>query len=147
MPRLQPEDVTYSVHQIALARAVRPDDRREVLAFPKIDGVRAAEGFETLYFQFHDAAARLLDVHVGHFVLCARCAAQRSFEHCCERRSAGLAKRGSRARLCDWAVLRASRLFERLAVRGALSLGAQAVYIDCGTTSSALRLRSIYAPV
>ena len=66
MSRLQAEDVTYSVHQIGLARAVRPDDRREVLAFPKIDGVRPSKRFEALYFQFHDAAARLLDVHVCH---------------------------------------------------------------------------------
>ena len=71
MSRLQAEDVTYSVHQIGLARAVRPDDRREVLAFPKIDGVRPSKRFEALYLQFDDAAARLLDVHVGHrlFVL------------------------------------------------------------------------------
>ena len=66
MPRLQSKDITYSVHQIGLARAVRPDDRREVLAFPKIDGVRPSKRFEALYFQFDDAAARLLDVHVGH---------------------------------------------------------------------------------
>ena len=66
MSRLQPEDVTYSVHQIAFTGAVRPDDRREVLSFSKIDGVRAPKRFEALYFQFDDAAARLLDVHVGH---------------------------------------------------------------------------------
>mmetsp|Transcript_15340 Transcript_15340/g.43687 ORF Transcript_15340/g.43687 Transcript_15340/m.43687 type:complete len:114 (-) Transcript_15340:66-407(-) len=40
------------------------------------------------------------------------------FGHCYERGEA-LERRGSpSARLCGWAVLRASRLFERLAVRG-----------------------------
>ena len=64
---MQPEDVADRVHEVALARAVRPDDRRKVLAFPKIDGVRAAEGLEALYFQFDDAAAGLVDVHgFGH---------------------------------------------------------------------------------
>ena len=66
MSRLQSKDVTYSVHQIAFTGAVRPDDRREVLALPKIYRVRPSKRFEALYFQFDDAAARLLDVHVGH---------------------------------------------------------------------------------
>ena len=66
MSSLQSKDITYSIHQIAFTGAVRPDDGREVLAFPKVDGVRPSKRFEALDFLFHDAAARLLDVHVGH---------------------------------------------------------------------------------
>jgi hypothetical protein len=73
MSRLQSEHVADRVHEVAFTGAVRPDYRRKVLAFPKIDGVRAAEGLEALYFQFDDAAARLLDVHgFGH--ACSRAA-------------------------------------------------------------------------
>ena len=73
MSRLQPEDVTYSVHQIGLARAVRPDDRREVLAFPKVDRVRPSKRFKALDLELDDAAAWLLDVHgFGH--ACSRAA-------------------------------------------------------------------------
>ena len=73
MPRLQSKDVADRVHEVAFTSTIRPDDRREVLAFPKIDRVRPSKRFKALYFQFHDAAARLLDVHgFGH--ACSRVA-------------------------------------------------------------------------
>ena len=64
MPRLQSKDVADRVHEVALAGAVRPDDGRKILPFPKVDRVRASKRFEALDLELDDAAARLLDVHV-----------------------------------------------------------------------------------
>mgnify|MGYP004250471707 CR=1 FL=1 len=73
MPRLQSENIRDRVHEVALARAVRPYDGRKVLAFPKIDRVRPSKRFEALDLELDDAAARLLDVHgFGH--ACSRAA-------------------------------------------------------------------------
>ena len=76
MPRLQSEHVADRVHEVALARAVRPDYRRKVLAFPKIDRVRPSKTLKALDLELDDAASRLVDVHGFRHLLSVVCGAR-----------------------------------------------------------------------